>query len=364
MREVTLKFLAQLRACSAASGLRRVDLVALWACYRDAGGYQAADGATRSDLSGILEELDAHHDLRLPSYRSKKAWDLDASGVRLPFWIRLPRAQPMTDGDGERGPVINHATHLWPRELDFIRTLRAPRPALIAAGLAIQCWLALPGSRQRLIVPVKERSLELFGHEKRLEALLDGELFKPGRLTLAHLRAERIPEPLTWEAGPASSVLPRSMLIVENLSTYLSFCRWNRQTGHYVAVAYGRGKLLRYLMQLIPRVIAQLQIDRIEYFGDVDAPGILFPLQARDELRVAQIPIPFEPAVRWYAAMLQRAQTCLVEVNDPGAWSDSFAEWFPTPMQDNMHSQFNLKQRLPQELIGLEYLFDQTYDHS
>ena len=360
MRDVTIAFLAQLQRRAAETGVRRIDLRTLWDCYRDAGVVQASAGSPRGDLASILEELDAHRDLTMPARHSKKAWDVDASAIRLPQWVRMPKANIATEAH-DAAPTINHITCLWPRELDFMRTLRSPRASVVRAAVAIQRWFAQPGSRQRMIVPVKERSLEIFGYEKRLEALLEGELFKANRLTLSHLRAQRIPEPLTWEATQVTSDRPRSLLIVENLSTYLSFCRWNRATGIYAAIAYGRGKLLRYLMVLLPEVIDRMHVDRIEYFGDIDAPGILFPLQARAELRSLSVTIPFEPALHWYAAMLRRGENALLEVNDPGIWSEYFAEWFPQPFCDDIRRQFELQRRLPQELVGMEYLSGQAH---
>jgi len=46
-------------------------------------------------------------------------------------------------------------------------------------------------------VPHRERSVQLFGNEKRLDALLRTKLFTSGALTLALLRCYAAPLPLT-----------------------------------------------------------------------------------------------------------------------------------------------------------------------
>ena len=51
-------------------------------------------------------------------------------------------------------------------------------------------WLYV--SRDELVVPARERSLEVFGDEKALDRLAGAALFGPGRLTLALLRCRRV----------------------------------------------------------------------------------------------------------------------------------------------------------------------------
>src|SRR5258708_7347467 len=98
-----------------------------------------------------------------------------ASGERAVDIFRLPEREVTAQIS------IDQCTHPWPEELDFVAHLRHTR--CIPDALKIQAWLATPDARQRPIVPIKERSLEIFGYEKRLEELLGGDLFKNGRLT-------------------------------------------------------------------------------------------------------------------------------------------------------------------------------------
>ena len=93
------------------------------------------------------------------------------------------------------------------------------------------------GGGERPVVPLRERSLQLFGHEKRLEALIGGQLFFPDRLTLERLRCEEIHPPFVFETiGAAPGVL-----VVENHHTFVSLCRKLPREGSVGVVVYGAG---------------------------------------------------------------------------------------------------------------------------
>ena len=53
------------------------------------------------------------------------------------------------------------------------------------------------GGRAKEFIPIKERSLEIFGDEKRLDALRTTILFSEGRLTLEQLCCFAVAEPLS-----------------------------------------------------------------------------------------------------------------------------------------------------------------------
>jgi len=58
------------------------------------------------------------------------------------------------------------------------------------------------GGEQRPIVPVQERSIELFGDEKHLDRLLDSALFRPAERLLELLRCYQA-------TGPAVQLVHR-----------------------------------------------------------------------------------------------------------------------------------------------------------
>src|SRR6266566_5040143 len=72
------------------------------------------------------------------------------------------------------------------------------------------------------IVPSRERSLELFDDEKRLEQLARTDWFGPDRLRLEQLRCEPVAPPFAWQPlGDADNRDDGSVLLaVENHTTY------------------------------------------------------------------------------------------------------------------------------------------------
>jgi len=68
----------------------------------------------------------------------------------------------------------------------------------------------------RTIIPMRERSHEIFGDEKRLDALATSSLFAPGRLTLATLFTGRIPPPLAYECLADGGTIP----VIENSDAF------------------------------------------------------------------------------------------------------------------------------------------------
>ncbi len=90
----------------------------------------------------------------------------------------------------------------------------------------------------RISVPVKERSYEIFGNEKMLERVLEGQLGYEGRLTLEILRCYRVP------LVPVHRVFTdgTDVIIVENEATFDSVSRWNAEHSKFRMVIYGRGR--------------------------------------------------------------------------------------------------------------------------
>lgn len=207
-----------------ARGRRRLPVAEVWRAWQQALPVEAASTDARARLWAHLAVLASSGAIELPAPRGK-AWDRTAEPP-LPAWIGLPRPK-------RPSPSFDPRSTPWAPELAFLAT--APVEPLDAA-YAVQRFLA-EGGRSRPLVPLRERSVELFGHEKRLEELLRTPLFGPDRLTLAVLRCFAMAPPLVFEAGPPG----RPCLVVENHHTWWSFAQWNRRLGVYSAVVYGAG---------------------------------------------------------------------------------------------------------------------------
>ncbi len=325
-----------------AGGRARLPIEAVWRTFRDVIRGTTGSADARVELAAALEALRARGAIVLP--KSSRRWDATAAPP-LPAWIRLVRAPSPAE------PAIDHRAIAWPPELAFVAEL--PRATLLDELLAVRRFLA-EGGRDRIFVPVAERSLELFGDEKRLAELLKTRLFDPGRLTLQLLRCHDVPPPLVLEAGPARAI-GRPVLVLENLDTWHSFCRWNERAAAHAAVAYGHGSEFLATVRDLPRVCALAGTSVVEYFGDLDPRGLEIPHRARAVLRVEAPELALRPAERWYAALLAHASRAA----PAGAAlppTDAALTWLPDPLRGPASAILASGRRLAQEHVGLEHL--------
>ena len=136
----------------------------------------AATPSARGRLRELLDILQLEERIELP--KGRKLWDESALPA-LPHWVKLPRETISAERPDLRAIP-------WSPELRFLATIRVFVP--LTDLLKLQEFFAR-GGRERLFVPIKERSLDMFADEKRLDQLVRGSaLFGNGRLTLEALR--------------------------------------------------------------------------------------------------------------------------------------------------------------------------------
>jgi hypothetical protein len=117
--------------------------------------------------------------------------------VQDELWQLLDEADPSSAGQAFRRALLASVV----AELASAELVRLPSAALMDRS-------AQPARD----VPMRERSLEIFGDEKALDRLVTSVLFGPGRLSLTQLRAYRSRPPLPAMRVGEGPVL----LVVEN----------------------------------------------------------------------------------------------------------------------------------------------------
>ena len=204
------------------------------------------------------------------------------------------------------------------------------------------------------IVPIKERSLEVFGDEKRLDALLTTSLFRKGRLDWKmDLRCEIIGEPLGWKRGP-SDARTQPVIVIENAATWHSYCRFNAERKLFGAVVYGCGNRfvdgIRYLNDVFDELGGPR---RVLYFGDLDPQGLVIPQEASTRAQATGLP-PVEPHLWSYRQLLELG-------NGHGQpWDGEppsliLCDWLGE-LADPVRLLFKSSQRLAQEHLGWDFL--------
>jgi hypothetical protein len=229
----------------------------------------------------------------------------------------------------------------WAAELSFDEQTMADLRAVNA--------FLRDGGAARPVVPLRERSLQLFGHEKRLEALMGGQLFFGGRLTLEQLRCEEIHPPFVYERvgdGP-------DVLAVENHHTFVSLCRALPPDGPVGIVIYGAGAHFKASVTYLADLPAPPR--RVLYFGDVDVDGLEIPMHASRIAASARLPI-IEPAASLYRLLHDHGTPAPVENPPSRQRVRAVTVWLPEELRDAATALLDAGQRLAQEWVGTELL--------
>jgi hypothetical protein len=239
----------------------------------------------------------------------------------------------------------------WEPELSFLRDVRLN---LSFAELQLLNTFLEDRSQVRDIVPIKERSLQIFGDEKRLDLLFPSALFRPGRLDLRkNLFCELIGTSLAWKRGP-SAASQQPLIVIENAATWHSYCRWNGERNLFSAVVYGDGNRfvdgIRYLTDIFTELGGAR---RILYFGDLDPQGLLIPQEASGRAQAAGLPV-VKPHL-WSFRELLRLGDGRGQAWEGEPPSSTLCDWLETYAEPT-RKLFGSGKRLAQERVGWEFL--------
>lgn len=239
----------------------------------------------------------------------------------------------------------------WCAELTFVRDARVSIPFEDLRRL--HDFFASDGPARRL-VPIKERSLQIFGDEKRLDLIEATTLFREGRLTLEQLRCFVVAEPLGWRRGPQGN---GPVLVLENAATWDSFCRWNERTCRFSAVVYGGGNRFADSVGFLAEIFREIGGARsVRYFGDIDVAGLRIPLRA--SVRAARTGLPgavaYHACYRW---LLLTAADRSVSTDSEEAVRRDECDWLGENA-DAAWAVLSRGHRLAQEHLNTEVLAD------
>jgi len=270
--------------------------------------------------------------------------------LRVPVDAEERLARLFDDPIASEQEAFDPASVAWDRGLEFLATARIGVPA--EDLLRLNKFLA-EGGRQLPVVPVKERSVTIFGDEKRLDALRSTALFREDRLRLSDLRCEPAVEPLGWIRGPART---GCFLVLENAATFHSFARWNAKAARFTAVIYGGGYRFVDGVGFLPEIFKETETDgRIFYFGDMDPEGLRIPCLGGDRGLG-----PVEPFLPAYRYLLDLPVSCRSHLENDSSPNHAF--WLGD-MAAEVEALFQNRQRIAQEWLGWEFLSQKGRTH-
>lgn len=324
------------------TGRRRIPLDMLRREFASACPELAEQPDRRTRLAEALRSAADMGAILLP--KQTRSWDR-AGGAALPGFVIVATPRP------ERPPTVPSG-YAWHPLLAFAVGER--NRLRLESAKRINEWLKRDPDLT-LTVPIKERSLEIFGDEKRLDQLRGGTTVLFGQLNLATLGCRICPIPLPFEAGPVAA-RGRPILIIENNDTWASFSQWNRGAARYAAVAYaggGHGKSLAYDEAFIDELLGRFQAVELYYFGDIDPTGLHIASRAA-ERRAHRQACPLQPAATLYRWLLAYGIRTILKRTERGSPTD--LSWLPQELRGAVKDLFAAGQRIPQEALGTRVL--------
>lgn len=330
----------RLRRCLLSVDRSRIQLAEIWSCFLGSAP-ELLDAPDRRDrLRRTLDELERASWLALPS--DPRAYD--RRDPPLPRSIEVLPASERTHRLGIARAEAWHPTLAWAAEVELT-------PDQLRDLARINRWFG-EDAATAVIVPPRERSLELFGagSEDRLHDMAGTELFGPQRLTWELLSCAPVPPPFVWSAvgtGPG-------LLVVSGHETFASVRRAlvDAPSAAIGLVAHGAGTYFSSSV-LFARMLDRT-IERILYYGDIDAIDLDTARRADHRAVAAELP-PVEPAIALYYLLLEHG-TASPATPLPIEQARTLAAWLPPRAREAATRLLVGGRRLAQEWVGYQLL--------
>ncbi len=325
---------------------RRIDRSALWRALAKAFPHRPQGREEREWLLAALSSVAALGVIRLPSLGGGR-WDRRSQPA-------VPTAVDQADVIG--GPRSDEWRRFpWHPTLAWVSDLRRLPPSAEVFLRRVHDGLVRDSFRHP--APLKYRSLQLTGDEKRLGALTKTTLFGPGRLSLALLGCLSARGPLAWASvGDADAAL-----VVENTGPFNVAVTVLRSLSAppYGMVVYGGGAGVEHTLPGITDI--GRPVTKLMYLGDLDRPGLRIAHAAARVASDTGLPM-LEPALGLHECMLQTA----ARLGHPSGWptrphrrrpdETELVSWLPAGVQSRVRAMLAANRRIPEEVLGPEEL--------
>jgi len=194
--------------------------------------------------------------------------------------------------------------------------------------------------------------LEIFGDEKRLDAMRTGDTLFTGRMPISTIGAFQVPLPLPYRLANAPG---KPVLILENHNSFWSFGEWNHEAKRYSAVVYGAGEAFRSSGRALDQVLREVAGVGAEYLGDLDPTGIRIPLDFNRSVGTEDTRV--EPALEFYRWLLENGVRRMKTLEpEHGSAAGVAREWLGADLGEILVKLWGGGSWIPQEALGLEIL--------
>jgi hypothetical protein len=238
-------------------------------------------------------------------------------------------------------PIVWHADLSWVVELEESGRLGVADRRVLTA---VNAWLP---RRRGFPMPLRERSLEIFGDEKLLETLVLGPLFGPCRLSLTQLDCFAC-----WPPVEQVVLGPGDWLVIENYTTYVSVSRRARELDFPGRIVWGSGTQVGTRLTALAAAGTRPP-ETCWYFGDLDAGG--FQAARLAVRRATELDLgPVVPARGLYRLALTHGHPRHSRAAaETAQWAE---DWLGGALGTETGAIVRAGRRIVQEHVGLELL--------
>lgn len=319
---------------------RTIPQADVWSAFSAAYTDLPSGPERRAWLIAVLEELAERGEIQLP-VRHGKQWDR-SSEIVVPTSITLVAAVV------DRDALMPWRQFPWHPSLQWVLQLRTLAPDQVTFLIRVNEGLVEGWFAQQECF--KYRSLQLTGDEKRLESLLKGRLFGPGRLTLQMLGCEPDALPLATEHLSSQP----TMLVFENAAPFMLARSIAASTAlpQIGRLAYGAGK--QVLKAVAHFSMIEPAIKEVLYIGDLDAEGLKI---AADLQRLSKS-VAVRPAHEFHRAMLVSAielgarDGWPVKDEQPSSLAESVISILAPDISQKVTTLIAAGRRIPEEVLS------------
>lgn len=212
------------------------------------------------------------------------------------MWVDLPKKK-------EEPKLIDYRKYRWHSKLNWVPDLKQMSQSNLDTLLKLDHFFVHHLIDIKNQLPIKERSLQIFGDEKKLDKIIKNKWFEEN-FSLDDLGCFKIKE--LFASRTFCNCVNNSVLIIENQATFFSMCKVNEiiSTPLYKHIVYGGGlqilKSYWWLFEL------DSNIELIEYFGDIDPTGILIPYHLFEKIKNEKSSVQIRLAIKLYDRLLKK----------------------------------------------------------
>lgn len=330
----------RLRRCLLSLERDRIQLAEIWACLIGNAPHVLAAEDRRHTLRRLLDELEHANWLALP--HDPLAYD--HRDPPLPRSVEVLAASERARRLGATRAVSWDPRMAWAADVDV-------SAEVLEDLVRINRWL-VDEAPAAVIVPPRERSLELFGagREERLETLSRTRLFREDRLRWDLLCCVPVPPPFVWSPVGDGTVL----LVVSGHETFASVRRVLVEAPSTTigVVAHGAGAHIATAVTFA-RMLDRM-VNRILYYGDLGLDDLDAAVRADVRARDTGLPA-VEPAASLYSLLMTHGTPSPAPPVEIGR-ATQLAAWLPPDIRDEAAKMLVGGRRLAQEWVGYALL--------